>query len=137
MRELTPQERIDVVRYRIENAHKTLDEVQSHIEMGYYNTAVNRMYYACYYAVGALLVANKIVSKSHEGVKHMFGLHFVKTGKISDDLGKFYSNLFEKRTRGDYEDLFDNNLATCNDIYSKAKEFVETVEALINNNPTK
>lgn len=69
MRELKPQERIDVVRYRTENAHKTLDEVQSHIEMGYYNTAVNRMYYACYYAVSALLVANKFVTKSHEGVK--------------------------------------------------------------------
>ena len=31
MKKLTDQERIDIVRYRIENAKRTLDEVESHI----------------------------------------------------------------------------------------------------------
>lgn len=131
MRELNKQERLDIIRYRMENAYRTLDEVSSHIENGFYNTAVNRMYYACYYAASALLVANKVVTKSHEGVKQMFSFHFVKTGKVSEEYGKFYSRLFEKRTKGDYEDLFDQDLSSCEELFPQAKEFIATIDKLV------
>lgn len=130
MRELTQKERIDIVRYRIENAHDTLNEVVSHIKNGYYNTAVNRMYYACYYAVSALLITKKIITKSHDGVRQMFSLHYVKTGMISDSMGRMYGRLFEKRSKGDYEDLFNNDLAVCEELYPQAKEFVAVLTDL-------
>ena len=103
---MTNEERKDIITYRIENAKTTLAEVKSHIENGVYNTAVNRMYYTCFYAASALLIANKIQVKSHEGVRQQLGLHFVLTGKISQEQGKFYSLLYSKRTAGDYEDFF-------------------------------
>ena len=37
-------------RYRQERAHETLAEIPYLREQGYYNTATNRLYYACYYA---------------------------------------------------------------------------------------
>ena len=52
-RTLTDEQRRDIVRYRMESAQKMLSEVESHRENGFYNTAVNRMYYACYYAATA------------------------------------------------------------------------------------
>lgn len=124
---LNDRERIEVVRYRIENAYRTIDEVQSHIENGFYNTAVNRMYYACYYAASAILVSQQITTKSHDGVKQMFSLHIVKTGKASAELGKTYSHLFDKRTKGDYNDLFDNDEATCNELYPQSRNFVAAI----------
>ena len=127
---LEDKDRIEIVRYRIENAHRTMDEVSSHMANGFYNTAVNRMYYACYYAASAMLVAEHITTKSHDGVKQMFSLHFVKTGKVSMELGKSYSRLFDKRTKGDYNDLFDNDKATCDELYPEAKRFVETLSLL-------
>ena len=133
MQELTPQERIDIVRYRMENAQKTLLEVAVHIENEFYNTAVNRMYYACYYAVCALLIANKIQTKSHDGAKQMFSLHFVKTGIVSKEFGRFYNNLFDERTTGDYDDLFDHDLATCEEYYPLAKGFVDAINQLVEN----
>lgn len=48
---LTLEQRINIVRYRMENAENTLAEVETHRANGFYNTAVNRLYYACYYAV--------------------------------------------------------------------------------------
>ncbi len=131
MQELTLQERIDIVRYRMENAQKTLLEVAVQIENEFYNTAVNRMYYACYYAVCALLIANKIQTKSHDGAKLMFSLHFVKTGIVSKNFGRFYNNLFDERTTGDYDDLFDHDLVTCEEYYPKAKEFVAAINQLV------
>ena len=37
----------------------------------------------------------------------MFGLHFVNTGIISRNSGKTYSDIFDRRQKGDYEDFFD------------------------------
>lgn len=53
---MTDEERKAVVSYRMDNAVRTLNEVLDHSERGYWNTAVNRMYYACFYAASALLV---------------------------------------------------------------------------------
>lgn len=126
--DLTPQERYDIVRYRIENAQKTLAEVETHINNGFYNTAANRMYYACYYAACALLIANKINTKSHDGVKQMFSLHFIKNGILPMHLSSIYSTLFKQRLSGDYDDMFDNTIDTINDLYPKAQEFISTVK---------
>lgn len=88
---LTDQDRKDIVRYRMENAMATLAEVDVHVQNQFYNTAANRLYYACYYAVSALLIANGIATKSHDGVIQMFGLHFIRTGVFPTHYGKYYS----------------------------------------------
>ena len=63
-------ENIDVlVHYRQERAHQTLAEIPFLREQGYYNTATNRLYYACYYAVIALLIKHHIPTDTHAGVK--------------------------------------------------------------------
>ena len=126
--ELTPQERYDIVRYRIENSQKTLDEIETLISLGYYNTAANRMYYACYYAACALLIANKINTKSHDGVKQMFSLHFIKTGILPKHLSVIYSTLFKQRISCDYDDMFDNTLESVKELYPKAEEFIVVVK---------
>ncbi len=45
----------ELVSYRIARARETFKEVNLHIENKLWNTAINRLYYACYYAVTALL----------------------------------------------------------------------------------
>lgn len=126
--ELTQQERYDIVSYRIENAQKTLGEIENLISLKYYNTAANRMYYACFYAVCALLIANKINTKSHDGVKQMFSLHFIKTGIFPMHLSSTYSTLFKQRLSGDYDDMFDSTFETVNELYPKAQEFIDAVK---------
>ncbi len=128
---MTNEERKDIVTYRIENAKTTLTEVKSHIENGFYNTAVNRMYYACFYAASALLIANKIQVKSHEGVRQQLGLHFVLTGKISQEQGKFYSLLYSKRTAGDYEDFLTHDKDTVDWLFPRSVEFISQIAAMV------
>lgn len=131
MKTLTEENRIDIVRYRIENAKKTLAEVELHKENGFYNTAVNRMYYACYYAASALLIAYGIETKSHDGVRQQLGKQMVLTGKLSAELGKFYSQLFFKRTSADYEDFIDQTLETVDNLLPDAYLFVRTIEKIV------
>lgn len=128
---MTAEERTDVVRYRIENAVKTLSEVSAHIRNGYYNTAVNRMYYACFYAASALLVANRIEVKSHDGVRQMLGKHFVAPGHLSIARGKFYTLIFSKRSAGDYEDFINYTEDTARALYPQTEDFVMEIKSMV------
>ena len=98
-------ERADLIHYRLNRASETLQEIEIHLENGLWNTAINRLYYACYYAATAILLDNNIKASTHSGVRQMLGLHFVKTGKISADLGKVFTDLFDKRHASDYDDF--------------------------------
>lgn len=90
-----------LVSYRMQRAKETLQEADILIERDCFNAAVNRLYYACFYAVTALLVKNKIAARTHQGMRQMFGLNFVATGKISPGYSRFYSQLFNDRVSGD------------------------------------
>ena len=87
----------DYIKYRLERARETIEEVQTHIKNKYWNTAINRMYYASFYAIEALLAKHKIDVTSHSGVRQKFGEHFVKTGKFDNRLAKHFTELFDKR----------------------------------------
>lgn len=58
--ELSPEHRAALVEYRLERAHNTLEEADYMRNGNYYNAAINRLYYACFYAASALLIAKGI-----------------------------------------------------------------------------
>ncbi|MBQ9641392.1 MAG: HEPN domain-containing protein [Bacteroidaceae bacterium] len=131
MKTLTDEQRKDIVLYRIQNAQRTLAEVETLREFGFYNTAVNRMYYACFYAACAILIANGIETKSHEGVRLKLGQYFVLRGKLTPRQGRFYSKLFSKRSTGDYEDFINHTQETVDELLPDARLFVQTVQAMV------
>jgi uncharacterized protein (UPF0332 family) len=103
---LKEENRRDIVLYRIERAFTALEQAKLNVEINCLEVTANRLYYAAYYAVSALLIAYQIPAHTHEGNIQQFGLHFIKGGLVSRDLGKFYSQLFEMRLKGDYSDRF-------------------------------
>lgn len=128
---MTEQERIDLVTYRIKRAKETFEEVSSHIENKLWNTAVNRLYYACFYAVSALLINQEIRASTHSGVRQMLGLHFIKAGLISQELGKFYSDIFDMRQSGDYGDYIDFSEADVLDLLNPSGRLITRIEHLL------
>ncbi len=121
----------DYIEYRIHKSFETLKEVQVHIQNKFWNTAVNRMYYACFYAVIALLVKDKLEISSHSGVRQIFGQKYVKTGVINKELAKLYTDLFEKRHKGDYNDFFDFDEETVTDLFPKTELFIVAINELL------
>lgn len=103
---LDEESRRDIVKYRIERAYIALDQAKKNLQINCLEVTANRLYYAAYYAASALLISYGIRTKSHEGNISQFGQHFVLTGKVSKDLGKFYNQLFQMRLTGDYGDTF-------------------------------
>lgn len=121
----------DYVKYRLQRAKDTIAEVETLIQNKYWNTAINRLYYACFYAVGALLVKHGIETASHSGCRQKFGQLFVQKGKIDKVLAKHYTELFEKRQKGDYNDFYDFDEETVLRLYNPSKLFIERLEELI------
>ncbi|CAN5730054.1 HEPN domain-containing protein [soil metagenome] len=122
----------DFINYRIGKAKETLRAAQVLIENNLWNSAVNRLYYACFYAVSALLEHSALTAKTHTGVKSQFFLHFVKAGKISMELGKLYADLFDGRQKGDYNDFYDFEEETVVALFQSSKELLRKIEKFIN-----
>lgn len=130
---MNADDRQNLIHYRITRARETLDEIPLHVKNKLWNTAVNRLYYACYYAVTALLISQEIKTTTHAGVRQMFGLHFVKTDIIARDLGRFYSDIFDMRQTGDYEDYIDFTEEDVLDLLPSASALVSDIERLLKN----
>jgi len=128
---MNAKERQELVNYRIGRAKDTLKEVDLHVKNDLWNTAVNRLYYACYYAVIALLVKQEIKAQTHAGVRQMFGLHFIKPKLIDKELGKFYTDIFDKRQTGDYDDFVDFSKEEVISLITPAKQLISEIEKLL------
>lgn len=125
---MNSKERAEYVKYRIEIAHKTFDAAKILGENGFYNSAINRLYYAAYYAVNALLVKNNINAQTHSGLKNQFSLLFIKTRKLETKYGQLFSELFDWRQKGDYGNMFDFDKETVKSLYEPVKEFINEIE---------
>lgn len=88
----------DLIHYRFQRAVEMLEEADYIAKGNYFNAAVNRLYYSCYYAASALMIANKLNTATHKGMKTLLGNNFVKPGKLDARYGKIYQQLFENRT---------------------------------------
>lgn len=128
---LTEEERKEVVKFRLEKANDTLAEISILIENRLYRTAANRLYYACFYAVSALLIDDGYEAHTHSGVKTLLGLHYIKENKIENEFGKMYNNLFGLRQTGDYEDKIIINEEDIKPYLQPSKIFIDKIKQLI------
>lgn len=92
-----------------------------------YRNAVTDLYYAAYHVAVALLAAHGIETASHDGVQSQFGLHFVKTGAIDKNAGKFLGNLYHARLTADYKGYVELDRSDYEDAAKQAKVVVEAV----------
>lgn len=70
----------DLVKYRLEKARETLEDARVLANASRWNPCMNRLYYACFYAVSALLIQDGLSSSKHMGVRSFFNRYYVKTG---------------------------------------------------------
>jgi uncharacterized protein (UPF0332 family) len=120
----------DLVRYRLEKAFNTLEDARILAAKGRWNACVNRLYYACFYAITALLAHNGLDSSKHTGIRSLFNKHFVKPGRVPKELARTYNDLFERRQEGDYLDFVEFQEPQILPLISKTEEFLSYISLL-------
>jgi uncharacterized protein (UPF0332 family) len=127
---VTP-ERQTLVDYRLERARETLEEARVLLETGHANACVNRLYYACFYAVSALLLTQNISTSKHSHVRSLLHRDYIRPGHVSKEMGDHFDLLFDSRQKGDYEDLVVFDAARVRPWVERTVSFVDHVASLI------
>lgn len=121
----------DIIKYRLQKSSKLLEEIKFLLDNGYANTAISRMYYACYHAISALLFHNNIDTRTHKGLRLQFNNHFVKTGKISIDKARIFARIYERRQESDYDDFMEFTLSQAKEYNSVIIDLIKIIHSLI------
>lgn len=128
---LSDEERYALVNYRLEKAHTTLEQVKNIVPLGYWDMIANRLYYAAYYAVSALLLQDGYSVQTHHGIIQMLGLHYIKTGILGSEYGTLYGQLFSLHQTGDYGDTFGLTEQQVLPLIEPTGKLIDSVEILI------
>lgn len=125
---MKPDDRQAYIDNRIESAYKTFEAAKVLAENGFWNSAVNRLYYSIFYIVNAILVKNGIIAQSHSGTKSQFSLHFIKSGKLEKKYGKLLAELYDWRQKGDYENLFEYDAESVLPLFDSVYDMIQVIE---------
>ena len=112
----------------MERAHQTLEVAAHNLDDGFYAAAVNRAYYAVFYAANAMLSTQGLARSKHSGVISAFRELFVKPGLIEAEYSRTYGRVMDDRHLGDYEIKRTITAGRAQEDLDGAQRFVSRVE---------
>lgn len=115
----------------LEKADESLASAELELNAGHTNFAVNRLYYACFYAVMALLLCDGKQFAKHSAVKSEFVRTYIKPGQVDAKWNKFYQKLFDDRQEGDYIPTAMFEASEVSTRLQQAREFIDLIRGLI------
>jgi uncharacterized protein (UPF0332 family) len=122
----------ELIKYRLNRANEAFEDGEILATKGRWNSAANRMYYACFYIISAYLAKKGIQATTHSGLKTTFNKELVKTGKVNREDGILFNNLFGLRQEADYEDFHSIGQENIEPLIPKIKFLIEEIEGIIN-----
>ncbi|MFH0991810.1 MAG: HEPN domain-containing protein [bacterium] len=125
------EKRTEIIRYWWTKAVDSLDSAQQELQANKFSFSMNRIYYAAFYAVSAVLLERGARFKKHTGVRTAFHREFIKSGLLSLEWSKFYDRLFEDRQEGDYVALTTFERAYVEDQLVRCVEFHRQIRSFI------
>ncbi len=121
----------ELIRYRQRKARETLEDADLLFHSGRLFSTLNRIYYALFYEVVALFLTADLSSAKHTGVRALFNEHFVKSGKVPVELGRFYSRIYDFRQKGDYGDFVEFEREKVKEWLDQASMFLDEMDKII------
>jgi len=79
----------------------------------------------------ALLLTKDLSSAKHTGIRALFNEHFIRTGKVSVELGKFFTRMYDFRQKGDYADFVIFEAKKMKEWLSSADNFINELDQVI------
>jgi hypothetical protein len=118
----------DLIFYRLERASESLRAARIMFENGMLTFSMNRVYYAMFYSIQALLVSRKVSFSKHGQVKAYFNREMIKTGIFPTEMGRLYNKAFEYRQKFDYIDFSSPDREIVSEYLEKAIDFVSNIQ---------
>jgi len=118
----------ELIRLRVDKSKLAMRDAENNYNMGSYNLTINRLYYAMFYMISALLLKFQLYGKTHKGILILFSEHFVKTGFFTKSETEVYEKLFTMRMEGDYDDFVLFSKEQVEPWFEKVRAFMQVIE---------
>ncbi|MBI4680238.1 MAG: HEPN domain-containing protein [Nitrospirae bacterium] len=126
------EELLELIKYRLKEAEDSVKEAEVLLRENMSMRAVmNRLYYAMFYAVLALLQKKEMGTSKHSGAISLFDREFIKTGIFDNELSKTLHRAFELRQKGDYMEQAEVTKSDVDEMLPKTKEFVSKTKVYL------
>lgn len=103
---LDASHKLVAIKLLLEKSDKNQEQALRTAEMGYWDLVANRLYYAVFHAVNAMLMIDGIKTGTHKGTSIQFGKSYVLTGIFGREDGVLYSRLQTMREKADFQNVF-------------------------------
>jgi uncharacterized protein (UPF0332 family) len=121
----------EIVQFRLKKSDEAFEESLLLFKAEHYSSTISRLYYSAFYAVSALLLKDRIYSKSHSGLKSLFNEHLIKTNKLGSEEAEIYNTLFDSRQIADYKDLSGFSREEVEPLIERTKNLITELKKLI------
>ena len=128
---MKPEQLEDLLCYRVEQAHETLREAEILLNESALRGAINRAYYAMFYALLALLATKQLGTSKHSGALALFDREFVKAGVFPRELSRSLHLAFDRRQTHDYGEMTQVNHQIAEETLADAQAFVAAIESYL------
>jgi len=125
---MKPTAQQEEVQLFIERAKQMLNVAEHNLGNDFYESSVNRSYYAAFYAASALLATQDRSMSRHSGVISAFRQHFIKAGIFATEYSDIYGRLLDHRGISDYDLLASIHKDQAADDLYDADKFVKAVQ---------
>lgn len=118
----------DLARAYLVKARNKARVARELLNMGEWDDAVSRAYYAAFHAAQAALLTEGQRPQTHRGVVTLFGLLLVQTGKLDRKWGRLLTSLKDDREASDYEAFSWIDQETARRAAQEAEQFLAAIE---------
>lgn len=126
------EELFALIQYRLGQADDSIKEAKVLLKEGMsLRSVMNRLYYAMFYAVLALLQEKQLGASKHYGAISLFDREFIKSSVFDQGMSKTLHRAFELRQKGDYMEQPDVKKEDIDEIFPKAVDFVNKIKQYI------
>lgn len=125
---MNPEHIKELVTKRMQQATECLEDGHYLLAAGRgTRTALNRAYYAAFYAVLALLQTRGKAPRKHRGVLGLFDTEFIRTGVLPKELSMSLHQLLDARQEDDYRRFDPIPVEEAGDLLGVAERFVHNI----------
>jgi len=123
-----PQHKKELIKFAIEKSKTALQTAKENMASKKLEGALNRIYYAIFYAVSALAIKNDFSTSNHSQLIGWFNKKFIHEDKVFDkEIYRIYESSFAYRQKSDYDLMYTPDLDTVQTLLSKAEFFIDAI----------
>jgi hypothetical protein len=96
-----------------------------------FRPAMTRVYYAAFHAARALLFAEGLEPRTHEGVQHLLNTHYIRPGRMETRWNRVVARLQKFREEADYGGEFVLDESALTEELAAAQAFCQRARELL------